>query len=65
MVTEAIMGPLYAPLSGRLGRRPVVLVLQCMWGVFAIGFGLVQSVWVCSAPAGLSRVRGIDMKLDA
>lgn len=45
MVTEALVAPLYAPLADRLGRRPVVLVLTMFWGIFAVGFGLVQTVW--------------------
>lgn len=45
MVTEAIAAPLYAPLADRIGRRPIVLTLTAIWAIFAIGFGLVQSVW--------------------
>jgi MFS family permease len=45
MVCEAFTAPLYAPLADRLGRRPVLLVCLLFWGVFAVCFGLVQSVW--------------------
>ncbi|GFZ52020.1 hypothetical protein JCM24511_09792 [Saitozyma sp. JCM 24511] len=45
MVCEALTAPLYAPLADRLGRRPVLLVCLLFWGLFAVCFGLVQSVW--------------------
>lgn len=45
MVTEAFSAPLYAPLADRVGRRPVILVLIVIWGILAMGFGLVKTVW--------------------
>jgi MFS family permease len=45
MVCEAFTAPLYAPLADRLGRRPVLLVCLLFWGLFAVCFGVVQSVW--------------------
>ena len=44
MVTEAITAPIYAVLGDRFGRRPVILILLFLWGIAAIGFGLVQTV---------------------
>ena len=52
MVTEAIIAPMYAPLADRVGRRPVMLTLTALWGVFAVGFGLVQSVWAAIVMRG-------------
>lgn len=46
MVTEAIVAPLYAPIGDRFGRRPVILTLVVFWGFFAIGFGLVKSLFL-------------------
>ncbi len=45
MWAESITAPMYAPLSDRIGRRPIIIVLTFLFGVFAVGFGLVQSVW--------------------
>jgi len=45
MVAEAVSAPFYAPLSDKLGRRPVILVLLVLWAVGGVGFGLCQSVW--------------------
>lgn len=45
MVTEALSAPLYAPLSDRIGRRPIIVVLLIFWAIGGLGFGLCQSVW--------------------
>lgn len=46
MVTEAIVAPFYAPIGDKYGRRPVILTLVVFWGFFAIGFGLVKSLFL-------------------
>lgn len=45
MLAEAFSAPLYAPLSDRIGRRPIIIVLLFLWCLFAVGFGFVESVW--------------------
>lgn len=45
MAAEGITAPMYAPLSDKIGRRPIIITLLFFWGIFAIGFGLVGSVW--------------------
>ncbi|WVQ78021.1 hypothetical protein IAT38_000102 [Cryptococcus sp. DSM 104549] len=45
MVTEALSAPLYAPLADKFGRRPVMITLQLLWGVFGVGFGFARTVW--------------------
>jgi len=49
MVAEAVSAPFYAPLSDKLGRRPVILVLLVLWAIGGIGFGLCESVWTAVA----------------
>ncbi|WVQ80872.1 hypothetical protein IAT38_002979 [Cryptococcus sp. DSM 104549] len=44
MVTESVSAPLYAPLANRFGRRPVLIVLEVMWGLFGMAFGLSKTV---------------------
>ncbi|WWD22504.1 hypothetical protein CI109_106997 [Kwoniella shandongensis] len=46
MVTESIAAPLYAPIADRFGRRPVLIALEMMWGVFGIAFGFSKTVWM-------------------
>ncbi|OXG20565.1 hypothetical protein C366_02100 [Cryptococcus neoformans Tu401-1] len=46
MVTESLSAPIYAPLADRFGRRPVLIVLEIMWGVFGVAFGFSSTVWV-------------------
>ncbi|KAK8845553.1 hypothetical protein IAR55_006268 [Kwoniella newhampshirensis] len=45
MVTESIMAPFYAPLADRFGRRPVLIILILLWGVFGVAFGFSKTVW--------------------
>ncbi|XAO26623.1 hypothetical protein I312_105461 [Cryptococcus bacillisporus CA1280] len=45
MVTESLSAPIYAPLADRFGRRPVLIVLEIMWGVFGVAFGFSSTVW--------------------
>ena len=45
MITEAFTAPLYAPLADRIGRRPVIIVLEVLFGFLAISFGFVESAW--------------------
>jgi MFS family permease len=45
MVAEALSAPLYAPLSDKIGRRPIIVVLLIFWAVGGLGFGLCRSVW--------------------
>lgn len=45
MIAEATTAPLYAPLSDKIGRRPIIVVLLVFWSVGGLGFGLCQSVW--------------------
>ncbi|OCF44118.1 hypothetical protein I317_02072 [Kwoniella heveanensis CBS 569] len=46
MGTEAISAPFYGPLADRFGRRPVLIVLELLWGVFGTLFGFSTSVWM-------------------
>ncbi|OCF59654.1 hypothetical protein L486_02326 [Kwoniella mangroviensis CBS 10435] len=45
MGTEAISAPFYGPLADKYGRRPVLISLMSMWGVFGVAFGFCKSVW--------------------
>lgn len=45
MVTESLSAPIYVPLADRFGRRPVLIVLEVMWGVFGVAFGFSSTVW--------------------
>lgn len=45
MVAEALTAPFFGPLADRYGRRPVFLACVGLWGLGAIAFGLVRSVW--------------------
>ncbi|WVQ76195.1 hypothetical protein IAR50_005857 [Cryptococcus sp. DSM 104548] len=45
MATESISAPLYAPLADRYGRRPVLIGLEILWGVFGLLFGFSRTVW--------------------
>ncbi|WWC58113.1 uncharacterized protein I303_100648 [Kwoniella dejecticola CBS 10117] len=45
MATEAMSAPIYGPLADKYGRRPVMICLNAMWGVFGIAFGLSKTVY--------------------
>ncbi|WVR03616.1 hypothetical protein IAU60_000608 [Kwoniella sp. DSM 27419] len=45
MGAEAMAAPFYGPLADRLGRRPVMIVLMLLWGVFGVAFGFTRTVW--------------------
>ncbi|WWC85817.1 uncharacterized protein L201_000684 [Kwoniella dendrophila CBS 6074] len=45
MATEAMSAPFYGPLADRYGRRPVIISLMSMWGVFGVAFGFCKNVW--------------------
>ncbi|WWC66835.1 uncharacterized protein I206_100742 [Kwoniella pini CBS 10737] len=44
MATEAMSAPFYGPIADRYGRRPVLILLNAMWGVFGIAFGFSKTV---------------------
>ncbi|WVF66037.1 hypothetical protein IAT40_000775 [Kwoniella sp. CBS 6097] len=46
MGAEAISAPFYGPLADRFGRRPILIILELLWGLFGTLFGLSTSVWM-------------------
>lgn len=59
MVTESLSAPIYAPLADRFGRRPVLILLEIMWGVFGVAFGFSSTVWVVIILRGCCKRRVI------
>ncbi|ODN96307.1 hypothetical protein I350_08329 [Cryptococcus amylolentus CBS 6273] len=45
MATESVSAPFYGPLADRYGRRPVLIGLEILWGVFGLLFGFSRTVW--------------------
>lgn len=45
MVFEAIAAPFYVAPADRYGRRPIILCCIGLWGVSAVAFGSMKTVF--------------------